>query len=220
MAVALAGALLATFALGGGIGAAQNDPPAKAAEAEHQAGIEWFRGAKFGLFLHWGLYTVPAGEWNGNKGLGEWFQIETRMPGDQYAKFADQFNPAKFDAKEWVKHVKDAGIRYIVITTKHHDGFAMYDSKVSDFSIVKSTPWHRDPMKDLAAACQEAGIQLVLLLFHPRLAFSRFPGGPVAAPFPRQPEPRRGRGEIRRLHEGADPRTPDAVRPDRVSLVR
>jgi alpha-L-fucosidase len=160
IAAALAGALLATFTLGGGISAAQNDPPAKTTEAEHQAGIEWFRGAKFGLFLHWGLYTVPAGEWNGNKGLGEWFQIETRMPGAQYAKFADQFNPTKFDAKEWVKHVKDAGIRYIVITTKHHDGFAMYDSKVSDFSIVKSTPWHRDPMKDLAAACQEAGIQL------------------------------------------------------------
>jgi alpha-L-fucosidase len=146
-----------------------------ALNSAHEAGLRRFQDAKFGLFLHWGLYTVPAGEWNGNTGLGEWFQIQTRMPLAQYSKFAEQFSPAKFDAKEWVKHVKDAGIKYIVITSKHHDGFAMYDSKVSDYNVVKATPWHHDPMKDLAAACQEADIQFCFYYSIPDWHSPNFP---------------------------------------------
>jgi len=129
-------------------------------QKEHEAGVQWFRDAKFGVFIHFGLYSVPAGEWNGNKGYGEWFQLETGMPGAEYAKFARQFNPTKFDAKEWVKNIKKAGIKYIVITTKHHDGFAMYDTKLEDYSVVKATPWVHDPIKDLAAACKGSGVKL------------------------------------------------------------
>jgi alpha-L-fucosidase len=159
------------------------------AEAAHEAGLRWFRDAKFGIFVHWGLYSVPEGEWNGNKGYGEWFQIETRMPGTQYAKFADEFNPDKFDAKEWVKHVKDAGIKYIVITTKHHDGFAMYDTKLSDYSVVKATPWHRDPMKELAAACREAGVQLCFYYSIPDWHSTNFPAALSQRHFHGNPNP-------------------------------
>jgi alpha-L-fucosidase len=126
----------------------------------HEAGLQWFRDAKFGVFIHFGLYSVPAGEWKGNTGLGEWFQIDTKMPGVEYAKFAQQLNPTKFDAKEWVKNIKNAGIKYMVITTKHHDGFAMYNTKLEDYNVVQATPWAHDPMKDLADACKDSGVQL------------------------------------------------------------
>ena len=90
--------------------------------------MAWFRDARFGLFIHWGVYSVPAGEWNGKTNYGEWFLEETKMPVSQYEKFAGQFNPVKFDAKEWVRLAKDAGMKYIVITSKHHDGFGMFRS--------------------------------------------------------------------------------------------
>lgn len=159
------------------------------ADQAHEAGMRWFREAKFGVFVHWGLYSVSEGEWNGNKGLGEWFQIETRMPGDQYAKFADQFNPDKFDAKAWVNHLKAAGIKYIVITTKHHDGFAMYDTKLEDYSVVKVTPWHHDPMKDLAAACNEAGVQLCFYYSIPDWHSTNFPAALSQRKFHGNPNP-------------------------------
>ena len=121
--------------------------------------MKWFRDARFGMFIHWGIYSVPAGEWNGNKNYAEWFLEETHMPVSQYEKFAQQFNPVKFDAKEWVRIAKDAGMKYIVITSKHHDGFDMFPSKLGDWGI-KSTPFHRDPLKELAEACKEQGIRL------------------------------------------------------------
>ncbi len=144
-------------------------PPAPASEVdgygpkeqeEHAEGLERFLDAKFGVFIHFGLYSVPEGEWNGKTNYGEWFQLQNQMPLAEYAKFAAQFDPATFDAKEWAKNIKAAGIKYVVITTKHHDGFAMYDTKLEDYNVVQQTPWHHDPMKDLAAACQEAGIML------------------------------------------------------------
>jgi alpha-L-fucosidase len=121
--------------------------------------MAWFRDARFGLFLHWGVYSVPAGEWNGNTNYGEWFLEETKMPVSQYEKFASQFNPVKFDAKRWVRMAKDAGMQYIVITSKHHDGFGMFRSDQTDWCI-KSTPFQRDPLKELADACHEAGLKL------------------------------------------------------------
>jgi len=131
--------------------------------AEKDARMAWFRDARFGMFLHWGVYSVPAGEWNGKKNYGEWFLEETHMPVSQYEKFADQFNPVKFDAKAWVRMAKEAGMKYIVITSKHHDGFGMWRSDSTDWCI-KATPFQRDPLKELAAACNEEGI--VFCLYH------------------------------------------------------
>ncbi len=128
---------------------------------EHAARMEWFREAKFGMFIHWGVYSVPAGEWNGKTGYGEWFLEETKMPVSQYEQFARQFNPVKFDAKAWVKTAKDAGMKYIVITSKHHDGFGLWPSALTDWCI-KSTPFQRDPLRELADECQQAGLKFCL----------------------------------------------------------
>ncbi len=191
----LVGVMFALLTAGCGGGLVPEQPrakaelPAKSAAEQHEAGVRWFREAKFGLFIHWGIYSVPAGEWNGNKGYGEWFQLETRMPGAQYAKFAEQFDPKQFDAQAWVKQAKAAGFKYIVITTKHHDGFAMYDTKLSDYSVVKATPWHRDPMKELAAACQAQGLQLCFYYSIPDWHSPDFPATLSQSHFHGSPNP-------------------------------
>src|SRR5438067_2102313 len=94
--------------------------------------LAWFKQAKFGMFIHWGIYSVPAGEWEGKTNYAEWFQLQTKMPSSEYEKFAQQFNPVKFDAKAWAKTAHDAGMKYVVITAKHHDGFSMFDSKLTE----------------------------------------------------------------------------------------
>ena len=127
--------------------------------AEHDQRMAWFRDARFGLFLHWGVYSVPAGEWNGKTNYGEWIMQETKMPVSQYEKFAGEFNPVKFDARAWVRMAKSAGMKYIVITSKHHDGFGMFRSDMTDWCI-KSTPFQRDPLKELADACANEGLKL------------------------------------------------------------
>lgn len=120
--------------------------------------MAWFDEARFGMFIHWGVYAVPAGEWQGNKNYGEWFMEETKMPVSQYEQFAQQFNPTKFNAREWVRMAKDAGMKYMVITSKHHDGFCLWDSELTDWDIGR-TPFKRDPLKELAEACREAGLK-------------------------------------------------------------
>ena len=127
--------------------------------AQRDQRLAWFNDARFGLFIHWGVYSVPAGAWEGKTNYGEWFLEETKMPLSQYEKFAQQFNPVKFDATAWVRAAKNAGMKYIVITSKHHDGFGMYRSGLTDWCI-KSTPFQRDPLKELAAACAAEGVQL------------------------------------------------------------
>ena len=124
--------------------------------------MKWWREARFGLFIHWGIYSVPAGIWNGKPvdGIGEWIMHDGRIPVADYARNASKFNPVKFNAEEWVLLAKNAGMKYIVITSKHHDGFAMFGSKASPYNIVDATPFHRDPLKELAAACQQHGIKL------------------------------------------------------------
>ena len=129
--------------------------------AEHDQRMAWFREARFGLFIHWGVYSVPAGEWQGKTNYAEWFLEETKMPVSQYEKFASQFNPVKFDANAWVRMAKDAGMKYIVITSKHHDGFGMFRSALTDWCI-KSTPFQRDPLKELSEACREQDIKFCL----------------------------------------------------------
>src|SRR5882724_7809706 len=123
--------------------------------------MKWFREAKFGLFIHWGLYAIPAGEWKGQPiaGIGEWIMNRAKIPVTEYEQLATQFNPVKFDAEAWVKMAQDAGMKYLVITSKHHDGFAMYGSKVSKYNIVDATPFKRDPMKELADAAKKAGLK-------------------------------------------------------------
>jgi len=124
--------------------------------------MEWWRDARFGMFIHWGLYAVPAGEWKGERipGISEWIMAHAKIPVKEYEKLANEFNPQKFDAEEWVKLAKYAGMKYIVITSKHHDGFAMFHSKASKYNIYDATPFKRDPLKELADACKKYGIRL------------------------------------------------------------
>ena len=123
--------------------------------------LQWFRDAKFGMFIHWGLYSKLAGEWKGKHyyGSGEWIMNQAKIPVAEYKKVAAAFNPVNFNADDWAQLAKDAGIKYMVITAKHHEGFAMYHSKVSDFNIVDATPYKKDPMKALAEANRKRGIQ-------------------------------------------------------------
>lgn len=98
--------------------------------------MDWWREARFGLFIHWGLYAIPAGEWGGSTNHAEWIRETARIPLEQYDSLLLQFNPQKFNADEWVALASEAGMKYIVITSKHHDGFALFDSKVSDFDVM------------------------------------------------------------------------------------
>jgi alpha-L-fucosidase len=138
------------------------DPYANEATAQRDARMKWWREARFGMFIHWGVYSVPAGIYKGQevRGIGEWIMNRGKIPAAEYRAYAKEFNPVKFNADEWVRLAKDAGMKYIVITSKHHDGFAMFDSKASDWNIVKATPFGRDPLKELAAACKKYGIKL------------------------------------------------------------
>jgi alpha-L-fucosidase len=132
------------------------------AEAGKSEKTRWFTEAKFGLFLHWGPYSHFAGDIRGKRyyGITEWIMNRDKTPAAEYARLAEGFNPAEFDAEEWVRIAKASGVKYIVLTAKHHDGFAMWDSKVSDFDIVDATPYKKDPVKALAAACKKEGIKL------------------------------------------------------------
>ena len=132
-----------------------------AASARSDTRMAWWRDARYGMFIHWGLYAVPAGSYNGKDidWYGEWIMNSGKIPVAEYAKFAGQFNPMKFNADEWVNFAKEAGMKYMIITAKHHDGFCMYNTKVDDFNIVDATPFKRDPVKELAAACAKQGIK-------------------------------------------------------------
>lgn len=123
--------------------------------------MAWWREARFGMFIHWGLYAVPAGTYKGERvnGIGEWIMNNGKIPVAQYEKFAGQFNPIGFNAEEWVRLAKNAGMKYIVITSKHHDGFCLWDSKVTNYDIM-ATPFQRDILKELAAACKKQGVKL------------------------------------------------------------
>ncbi|MBX2915026.1 MAG: alpha-L-fucosidase [Cyclobacteriaceae bacterium] len=127
--------------------------------AENLKNRAWFQDAKFGLFIHWGVYSVL--------GDGEWVMNNQQIPIKTYEKIPAFFNPTEFNAVEWVQMVKDAGMKYITITSKHHDGFAMYDSKVSDYNIVKRTPYGKDVLKMLADECRKQGIKL--FFYHSQL---------------------------------------------------
>jgi alpha-L-fucosidase len=126
------------------------------------ARMEWWREARFGMFIHWGVYSVPAGTYKGKQipGIGEWIMNQAKIPVAEYKEYAKQFNPFKYNPEEWVALAKEAGMKYIVITSKHHDGFALFDSKVTDWDIVDATPYGKDILKPLADACKRHGIRL------------------------------------------------------------
>ena len=128
---------------------------------DHPA-LSWWREARFGMFIHWGLYAIPAGIWKGEpvEGIGEWIMFRRRIPRAEYEPLAEQFNPSRFDARAWVRLARDAGMRYLVITAKHHDGFALYRSPCCPYNIVDATPFGRDPLAELAEACREADLKL------------------------------------------------------------
>ncbi|MCJ7737702.1 MAG: alpha-L-fucosidase, partial [Anaerolineae bacterium] len=132
------------------------------ASAKNDPRLDWWRDAKFGMFIHWGLYAVPAGTWKGEKirGIGEWIMLRARIPVAEYEQFAKEFNPVKFDATEWVSLAKRAGQKYLTITAKHHDGFCLFDSKVTDYDFVGATPFGRDVLKELSEECRKQGVRL------------------------------------------------------------
>lgn len=129
---------------------------------QRDARMAWWREARFGLFIHWGVYAVPAGTYKGEQipNIGEWIMHYAQIPVAEYQQYAKQFNPVKYDPEAWVRMAKDAGMKYIVITAKHHDGFALFDTAVSDWDIVEATPYGKDVLKPLAEAAQKHGIKL------------------------------------------------------------
>ena len=136
-----------------------------AAAAALEASKKWFKEAQFGMMAHWGLYTLLGGEWKGKPGVheyGEWIMYGNRIPLKEYAALAKAFNPVLFDPMDWMKRARDAGMKYFVITSKHHDGFAMYRSHVSKYNVVDATPFGRDPIEEIAEACRATGIKLGL----------------------------------------------------------
>jgi alpha-L-fucosidase len=130
--------------------------------AQRDARMAWFREARFGMFIHWGLYSIPAGTWNGKQipGIGEWIMNNASIPVADYKALATKFNPQAFSAHDIVALAKSSGMKYIIITAKHHDGFAMFDSKADPFNIVTATPFKRDPLRELAEECRRQGIKL------------------------------------------------------------
>jgi alpha-L-fucosidase len=129
--------------------------------AQSNERMKWYREARFGMFIHWGLYAIPAGRWDGHTIPGsEWIMNAATIPVAEYKALARRFNPTQFSAAKIVSLAKSAGMKYIVITSKHHDGFAMFDSKADPFNIVQATPFKRDPLKELAVECRNQGIKL------------------------------------------------------------
>ena len=155
--------------------------PSMETKTQRDQRMRWWREARFGMFIHWGIYAVPAGEYKGQRSehVGEWIMEWANIPRVEYEKFASQFNPVKFAAREWVSIAKNAGMKDLVITSKHHDGFAMYDSKISNYDIVDATPYHRDPIKELAAEAKKQGLKFC---FYYSIVDWHYPAAYVDAP--------------------------------------
>jgi len=150
------------------------------ADAQRDARMAWWREARFGMFIHWGLYAVLGGEWHGvdyGKEMGgasaEWIMLQAEIPKQEYARLAEEFNPVNFNAKEWVGLAKEAGMKYMVITSKHHDGFSMFDSKMTDYDIVDATPFKRDVIGELADECRRQGLKFGVYYSHSKDWYNR-----------------------------------------------
>ncbi|MBS1706581.1 MAG: alpha-L-fucosidase [Armatimonadetes bacterium] len=150
---------LAALALIFGITAMAYPQKLKESHADYKKRMAWFDEARFGMFIHWGLYSLLEGEWNGSKGHAEWIRTTAQIPIDEYNKLQPKFNPVRFEAEKWAKMAHDAGMKYLVITTKHHDGFGLFDSKYTDWDVM-NTPFKRDILKEMAAACKKHNVKL------------------------------------------------------------
>lgn len=160
-----------------------------------EADTRWFTEARFGMFVHWGLYSIPAGVWKGQvvrrNWYAEWIRAQAGwpekpgIPKDEYDELLKEFNPRHFNADEWILEAKNAGMKYFLITAKHHDGFAMWPSKVSRYNVAEATPFGRDVCGELAAACKRHGIRLGFYYSH--WLDWEYPGG-CLPPWPKQPE--------------------------------
>ena len=168
---ALLSALLVFGLLVGGVSAPALAAPDKPDEPvldkedpSREARMKWWRNARFGMFIHWGVYAVPAGTYKDKRieGIGEWIMLRGKIPVAEYRAYAQQFNPVKYDPNAWAVLAKDAGMKYVVITSKHHDGFALYDSKVTDWDIVDATPYKKDVLMPLARAVRRRGLKFGL----------------------------------------------------------
>lgn len=139
-------------------GASAASPARKA----HTADMHWWKQARFGMFIHWGIYSQAAGYWHGKpiKGAGEWIMDKAHLTRKEYGTLAGQFDPVDFNADQWVKLARQAGMKYIVITAKHHDGFCMFRTRATRYNVVQNTPWHQDPLAQLAQACKKFGVRL------------------------------------------------------------
>jgi alpha-L-fucosidase len=137
------------------------DPNANETKAHRDARMHWWREARFGMFIHWGLYAQLAGTWDGKKtgGAGEWIMHDMKIPVEAYASNAKNFDPEQFNADQWVGIAKAAGMKYIVMTAKHHEGFAMFHSSTDPFNLWDMTPFKRDPIAEMGAACKRAGLK-------------------------------------------------------------
>jgi alpha-L-fucosidase len=147
-----AGVLLAAFAAATAAAGATRAQEADPGQPPNAAARRWFEDAKLGVFVHWGVYSLL--------GKGEWVMENDKIPVAEYRKLPPQFNPTRFDPEAWVKLVKSAGARYVTVTTKHHDGFCMFDSKLTDYDVVDATPYGKDAIRALAEACRKHGIKL------------------------------------------------------------
>lgn len=133
-----------------------------ALEASTSDKMKWWRDARFGMFIHWGLYSQLAGEWKGQRfdDLGEWIMHGMQIPRDEYMAVAKDFNPVKYDPESWAELARKAGMKYVVITAKHHDGFCLYDSPENPFTIMNSSPYKKDLLAPLAEACRKRGLKM------------------------------------------------------------
>jgi len=148
-----AGALVSSAPAGEGAGVPET-------QKQRDARMQWWREARLGMFIHWGLYAIPAGEWNGKPvaSAGEWIMNTANIPVEEYEQLAKQFNPVKYDPAEWVRIAKQAGMKYIVITSKHHDGFCLFDTDATAYDVVDATPYGKDLLQPLADECRKQGL--------------------------------------------------------------
>jgi alpha-L-fucosidase len=158
------GAMAALVTLGSMARAMEGDPYANETPAQRDARMAWWREAKFGMFIHWGVYAVPAGVYDGQAipDIGEWIMLKAKIPVERYRAYAKEFNPVKYDPAAWANLAKEAGMRYIVITSKHHDGFTLFPSAASKWNIADATPWQKDLIEPLAAAARAQDLKFGL----------------------------------------------------------